>query len=44
MTTTPTATETELAPWSEEEFVAALRAQGERYHDQHPFHVRMNAG
>ena len=32
------------APWSEEEFVAALRAQGTRYHDQHPFHVRMNAG
>src|ERR1700749_2573227 len=44
MTTTPTATETELAPWSEEEFVAALRAQGTRYHEQHPFHVRMTAG
>jgi pyrroloquinoline-quinone synthase len=25
-------------------FVAALRAQSQRYHDQHPFHVRMNAG
>jgi pyrroloquinoline-quinone synthase len=25
-------------------FVAALRAQSLRYHDQHPFHVRMNAG
>jgi pyrroloquinoline-quinone synthase len=27
-----------------EEFVAALRAQGLRYHDQHPFHRAMNAG
>lgn len=25
-------------------FVAALRAQSQRYHDQHPFHVRMNEG
>jgi pyrroloquinoline-quinone synthase len=25
-------------------FVAALRAQSRRYHDQHPFHIRMNAG
>jgi pyrroloquinoline-quinone synthase len=25
-------------------FVEALRAQSRRYHDQHPFHVRMNAG
>jgi pyrroloquinoline-quinone synthase len=25
-------------------FVAALRAQSQRYHDQHPFHIRMNAG
>ncbi|CAM03715.1 pyrroloquinoline-quinone synthase [Saccharopolyspora erythraea NRRL 2338] len=25
-------------------FVAALRAQSRRYHDQHPFHVRMNGG
>jgi pyrroloquinoline-quinone synthase len=32
------------APWSPEEFVAALRAQGSQYHDVHPFHVRMNAG
>jgi pyrroloquinoline-quinone synthase len=29
---------------SEETFVAALRAQGTRYHDLHPFHVRMNDG
>jgi len=27
-----------------EELVTALRAQGSRYHDLHPFHVRMNAG
>jgi pyrroloquinoline-quinone synthase len=32
----------ELLP--EEAFVAALRAQGTRYHDLHPFHVRMNDG
>jgi pyrroloquinoline-quinone synthase len=25
-------------------FVVALRAHARRYHDQHPFHVRMNAG
>ncbi|GAA0537347.1 pyrroloquinoline-quinone synthase [Saccharopolyspora subtropica] len=35
MTTTPLDTDG---------FVAALRAQSRRYHDQHPFHVRMNAG
>ena len=35
MTLTATATE---------EFVAALREQSRRYHDQHPFHRRMNAG
>jgi pyrroloquinoline-quinone synthase len=35
---------TDQAPWTEEEFVAALRACGARYHDLHPFHVRMNAG
>ena len=34
----------EREPWTEEEFVAELRAQGSRYHDLHPFHVRMNAG
>lgn len=27
-----------------EEFVAALRAHAQRYHHQHPFHVRMNEG
>jgi pyrroloquinoline-quinone synthase len=25
-------------------FTAALRAQAQRYHDRHPFHIRMNAG
>jgi pyrroloquinoline-quinone synthase len=41
MTTTALA---ERGPWTAEELVAALRAQGSRYHDLHPFHVRMNAG
>jgi len=27
-----------------EDFVAALRAQSRRYHDQHPFHRKMNEG
>lgn len=31
-------------PTDVERFVEALRAQWRRYHDQHPFHVRMNAG
>jgi pyrroloquinoline-quinone synthase len=34
----------ELTPWPSEEFVARLRAQGSRYHNLHPFHVRMDAG
>jgi pyrroloquinoline-quinone synthase len=35
----------DLTPWSAEEFVARLRAEGvRRYHDQHPFHQRMHAG
>jgi pyrroloquinoline-quinone synthase len=44
LTTTPPSLEQDAAPWTEEEFVEALRVQGSRYHDQHPFHVRMNAG
>ncbi|BAS26994.1 pyrroloquinoline-quinone synthase PqqC [Limnochorda pilosa] len=33
------------APWSREEFVDRLRAVGEaKYHDKHPFHVRMHRG
>jgi len=34
----------EPAPASREEFIAALRAQGTRYHNLHPFHRRMDAG
>jgi len=39
MTLTPAATAEEAG-----DFVATLRAHSRRYHDQHPFHVRMNAG
>ncbi len=31
-------------PWDRDTFAARLRAVGQRYHDRHPFHVRMNAG
>ena len=31
-------------PWSADELVERLRAQGTRYHNLHPFHVRMDAG
>lgn len=31
-------------PWSRDEFVERLRANGASYHDRHPFHQRMNAG
>lgn len=34
----------ESVPWTEDEFVVALRARGATYHDRHPFHVRMNEG
>jgi pyrroloquinoline-quinone synthase len=34
----------EQAPLTSDELVAALRAQGARYHNLHPFHKRMNAG
>jgi pyrroloquinoline-quinone synthase len=44
MSTEARSTVDHLAALTEDEFVAALRAQGARYHDQHPFHVRMNAG
>jgi pyrroloquinoline-quinone synthase len=39
--TTPSAAATALTP---EELVERLRAQGTRYHNLHPFHVRMDAG
>ena len=44
MTTVLRTAASEPAPWSADEFVEALRAQGSRYHDLHPFHVRMNNG
>lgn len=50
MTTAGTSTSTgtagdALAPLDAEAFVARLRAEGEkRYHDRHPFHVKMHAG
>ncbi len=31
-------------PWTHDELVERLRAQGARYHNLHPFHVRMDAG
>jgi pyrroloquinoline-quinone synthase len=40
----PAETNLAAAPWSPDELVAALRAKGSQYHDQHPFHVRMNDG
>jgi pyrroloquinoline-quinone synthase len=33
-----------VAPWSRDEFEARLRAQHERYHIHHPFHVMMAEG
>jgi pyrroloquinoline-quinone synthase len=35
---------TAIAAPATDGFVEALRAHSRRYHDQHPFHVRMNAG
>jgi pyrroloquinoline-quinone synthase len=34
----------EAMPWPADELVERLRAQGTRYHNLHPFHVRMDAG
>jgi pyrroloquinoline-quinone synthase len=39
--TSPTA---EAMPWTADELVERLRAQGTRYHNLHPFHLRMDAG
>ena len=33
-----------VRPWTADELVERLRAQGTHYHDRHPFHVRMDAG
>ena len=35
---------TSATPWTAEQLVERLRAQGARYHNRHPFHVRMDAG
>jgi pyrroloquinoline-quinone synthase len=32
------------APWTADELVERLRALGTRYHNRHPFHMRMDAG
>jgi pyrroloquinoline-quinone synthase len=32
------------APWTADELVERLRALGGRYHNRHPFHMRMDAG
>ena len=42
--TTTLESATDRPPWSPDEFVTALRAQGARYHNLHPFHQRMNNG
>ncbi len=44
MTETVTTPAGEREAWAPQDFVALLRAQGTRYHDRHPFHVRMDAG
>jgi pyrroloquinoline-quinone synthase len=44
VTTTVDWTGGRAASWTTDRFVAALRSQGARYHDLHPFHVRMNDG
>jgi pyrroloquinoline-quinone synthase len=37
--------ETVMPPWSREEFTEQFREVGQRrYHDRHPFHLRMHAG
>jgi pyrroloquinoline-quinone synthase len=41
---TPQGTDAETAPLSAAELVGALEAQGSRYHNLHPFHVRMDRG
>ena len=34
----------ESPAWTPDELVERLRTQGTRYHNLHPFHVRMDAG
>ncbi len=40
----PVSGPTGLDPFTTDTFVAALRAQSNRYHDTHPFHVAMHEG
>ncbi len=44
MTETVTTPIGEREAWAPQDFVAQLRAHGTRYHNLHPFHVRMDAG
>ena len=44
MTTLTGTTGTTAATTDADGFVEALQAHSRRYHDQHPFHVRMNSG
>ncbi len=44
MSSTQSPMQADDAVLSPEELIAALRSQGARYHDLHPFHVRMNEG
>ncbi len=44
MIDTATTSAGEAPPWTGDDFVERLRAQGTRYHNLHPFHVRMDAG
>jgi pyrroloquinoline-quinone synthase len=39
-----TGTRASVTPTRADDFVERLRAQGSRYHNLHPFHVRMDAG
>ena len=44
MSTAAEQTERFADAWSGDQFLDFLGAQGRRYHDVHPFHVRMNNG
>lgn len=44
MTMTTGTTRTGTRDTGVQDFIETLRAHSRRYHDQHPFHVRMNAG
>jgi pyrroloquinoline-quinone synthase len=44
MSDSATTSAREAPPWTADDFVERLRAQGTRYHNLHPFHLRMDAG